>query len=133
LLKPDENSIRNNDSITFKILFNKLHPDSETFQAALHRRNIIPVFWSSLNTGEYITLSFQYTKQLPLSISNEESARYGAMFHKYFTQSGKNAGDVVRDLTIQTFQMGLPPAIYNIGGVSVRWNAESEFSIDIDE
>ena len=131
LLQPDQKSLGDNDSVTVKVLFHKLHPDSELLTAALKRRNLMPGFWLELSNGEYVTIAFQYSKQLPLSISEAEMQKYAAMFHERFTRSGKQVGDVVDDLTIQVFQMGRPPAIYNIGGVSVRWVAERHFSIDI--
>jgi hypothetical protein len=53
------------------------------------------------------------------------------MFHERFTRSGKQVGDIVDDLTIQVSPMGQPPAIYNVGGVSVRWVAKRHFSIDV--
>ena len=53
------------------------------------------------------------------------------MMHDLFKKSGKRVGDKVDGLTIQTFQMGRPPSIFNIGGVSASWDAEKNISINI--
>lgn len=131
LLQPDENALGTDDSVTVKILFHKMHPDTGFVTAALKQCGLIPGFWIELGNGEYITIAFRYSKLLPLQISKTEMQNYAAMFHKRFTQTGKQVGDVIEDLTIQVFEMGRPPAIYNLGGVSVRWEAETHFSVDV--
>ena len=117
--------------MSVKVLFHKLHPDNKVFNAFLEHKNIMPRFWIELSEKEYLMICFQYSRQPPLSISKPQQKRYGIMLYDYFTKSGKHVGDVVDDLTIQMFHMGRPPAIYNIGGVSVRWTVEKHFSIDI--
>jgi hypothetical protein len=131
LLRPDRESLGDNDSVTVKVLFHRSNPDNELFSASLKRWRFIPGFWVELSNSEYVTIAFHYSKQLPLSISEAEMQKYAAMFHESFTRSGKQVGEIVDDLTIQVFQMGRPPAIYNIGGVSVHWVAEKHFSIDV--
>ncbi len=118
-------------TFTVKVLFHKMHPDSKIFQDTLKRKKLIPGFWLELQMGEYVTISFHYSKQLPLDISKIEENRFAVMFREHFLISGRNIGDIVDDLTIQTFQMGRPPAIHNVGRVSVHWEAEKHFAVNV--
>jgi len=131
LMEPHEASLGDHDSVTVKVLFHRIHPDSAAFHTALDEKNIMRGFWVELSTSEFVSICFQYSKQLPISVSEEEQERYAAMFHQHFTRKGKKVGDIVDELTIQMFEMGWPPAIYNIGRVSAHWKAEKHFSIDI--
>ena len=133
IIQPDKTSLGSNDTVTVKILFHKLEPESKKFLTALEDKNMMPAFWFGLSVGEYVTIAFQYTKKLPLKIKKEDENKFAVMFHEYFKKSGKKVGDTVEGLTIQTFGMGLPPEVFNIGQVSVRWEAEKHFSIDISK
>ncbi len=114
-----------------KLLFHKSHPESIVFTKSLDKKNIIPVFNTELHNEEYLTIAFLYSKQLPIVISKREQKGYAVMMHDLFKKSGNRVGDKVDGLTIQTFQMGRPPSIFNIGGVSACWDAEKNFSINI--
>ena len=131
LLQPDEKSLGENDTVTMKLLFHKSHPESIVFTKSLDKRNIIPVFNTELHNEEYLTIAFLYSKQLPIVISKREQKGYAVMMHDLFKKSGKRVGDKFDGLTIQTFQMGRPPSIFNIGRVSICWDAEKNFSINI--
>ena len=131
LIQPDEESLGENDTVTMKLLFHKSHPESIVFTRSLDKRNIIPVFNTELHNKDYLTIAFLYSKQLPIVISKREQKGYVAMMHDLFKKSEKRVGDKIGGLTIQTFQMGRPPSILNIGGVSVCWDAEKNFSINI--
>ena len=114
-----------------KILFHTFHPDDEIFIKFLSMKSLAPVFWLKLYNNEYVTVAFEYSKKMPLAITKEEKNRYGVMLHEMFNKSGKKVGDNVDDLTFQIFEMGRPPSIYNIGGVSAHWKSQKHISIYI--
>ena len=91
----------------------------------------MPAFYIELHNGEFVTIAFGYTSQTPISISKQDEAKYAAMMHNYFVQSGKKLGDKIDGLTIQIFKMGLPPCIYNIGNISAHWDSEKNISVSI--
>jgi hypothetical protein len=130
-LRPDETSLGDNDSVTVKVLFHKIHPKSKIFQDALKQKNMIPGFWLELQSEEYVTISIQYSNQLPVDISKTQVNRFAVMFREHFLMSGRKIRDIIDDLTIQTFQMNRPPAIHNVGRVSVHWESEKNFSINV--
>jgi hypothetical protein len=131
IIRPSKTSLGSNDTVTVKIIFHKLQPESEAFLSALKHRNIMPAFWFGLSASEYVTIAFQYTKKLPLKLEKEDEKNFAGMFHGYFTKSGKKVGDTIDGLTIMPFRMGLPPEVYNIGQISICWEAEKHFSVDI--
>lgn len=129
LIQPHEPSLCDNDTVTVKVLFHKTHPDEPSFSSFLKHKGIVPAFWSELPCKKYLTVAFQYSKQLPLTVTRDQEKGHAALLHQYFTKRGMQVGDGVDDLTIQVIQMGSPPAIYEIGRTSARWEERRRFSI----
>jgi len=129
---PDPNSIGDNDTVTVKVLFHKTHPEHQAIAKAFNMKRTIPGFWIELNSGEFASIAFQYSKILPINISKEkEEQGYAKLALDMLKSSGKNVGDSLHNLTFQKIDMGMPPTITNVGHVSVRWVAEKSISISI--
>lgn len=131
IIKPSEDFVGTNDTITVKLLYHKLHPDESIFISALNKKKLIPAYYASLSENEYLSVVFGASKILPISLSKEEQKLYAGMCRKIFDESGKNVGDRIDDLTIQVFQMRRPPTVINVGCVSVYWESAKNFCIDV--
>ena len=112
-------------------MYHKLRPDAKIFSAALEKKNLIPAYYAELTGTEYLAIAFGCSKILPIPVSKQEQQQYAGMCQKMFHRSGKKVGDTIDNLTIQLFQMGRPPAIINVGSVSVSWESEKNFSISV--
>jgi hypothetical protein len=129
ILTPDEGSLRDNDSVTVKVLFHRAHPESEVIKRAFAKQAIMPMFWVELRNGEYVSFVSQYTKQLPFDLKAAEGQKIGHMMRDYFKRTGSAVGAKNSNLTMQFFRMGLPPSVLNLGNLSVQWEEEKKISV----
>lgn len=129
IFQPHEESLEGNDTITAKILFHTRHPDSEAIGRALRKKNVLPWFWHELNSQEYMTMGFQYTKPALLDLPKGEFNASAIVWPEYFKNRGRRAGDTIENQTLMYFADGRPPSVYNVGGTSICWKSEKHFSI----
>jgi hypothetical protein len=130
LIEPDKKIIGENDTVKVKVLFHRLHQEHGVFLGALKNRNIMPAIWFELATMKFVTIAFQYSKQMPISIPKDDGNRFGAMCQEICKKSGRKVGDSVLGMELLMFRMGRLPLVYNIGGFSIYWKAEKHFSIN---
>ena len=133
ILKPHEESLSVNDTVTVKILFHKAHPESDVIRRAFANRNIIPMFWLELANGEYVSFVSAYTKKLPIDFEKKEMQKFANQMGNYFKKNGDTVGAKISNLTMQMFRMNMPPEIYNIGNMSVHWKDENNIIISKDD
>tara|TARA_R110001606_G_C15252280_1_gene637489 strand:+ start:74 stop:850 length:777 start_codon:yes stop_codon:yes gene_type:complete len=132
-IQPDEKSLGENDTITMKVLFHKVEPESDVLYQAMAKRKVIPAFYSETINQEYMTIAYEYSKKLPISITDKEQKGYAEMIRGYFLRADRQVGDRMEGLSLQLFEMGLPPSVTNIGTVSAFWESEKHFSINIGQ
>lgn len=132
LMQPVESELTENDSVTTKFISHAISPDHKKFQSALEKRRLIPAFHTQLDSGEYFSIVYGYSKILPIEFKKEDSNRYGNMFLNMMKQSEKIVGDTISNQTLQIFEPSQPPSIINIGRVSILWESETNFSVNID-
>lgn len=129
VLTPDDAAVGDNDTVTVKVLFHTAHPESEHIVREFSKRSLLLVFWVELSNGEYVSFAFCYTKQLPISLQSEHAKGIGLRMRDHLRSIGESVGAKRTNLTMQLFQMGLPPAITNIGNLNFHWVAESQMRI----
>ena len=130
-IQPEKDSLGKNDTITVKILFHRIHPYDVIFARSLKNKGLTPVFFAKLHNDEFVTVAFGYSKKLPFTISEEEKNKYGSMLGDVFGKAEKKVGDRINNLTLQIFQMGFPPSIYNFGNISAHWISQDNISINV--
>jgi hypothetical protein len=130
LVRPDAAMVEGNDSVTLKVLYHKLHPDGVPFRRALVQRKIFPIWWRSLDSTEFVTFAFQYTKQLPINYDKEDQKKLGPAFFRYFQKRQKKVGEEINNLSLLMCRDGKPPTVYNVGPLTVRWASEKHFSVE---
>lgn len=131
IFQPEDSSIGDNDSVTIRILFHSLNPESAPIRKALVGKGLLLLFYFQLRSGGYASFVSCYTKQLPKQIDKKLGQQVGRAMMSEFEKLGKGVGDKIEDLTLLQFKGGSPPSITSIGRSTFELKPGNEISLSV--
>ena len=128
-IEPHEESLKENDTLTIKVLFHRTNPESISIKRAFRQRSILNLFSVELNSGEYVSFAACYTKQLPIELNRINRNVWANNMLSYFKSSGYPIGSKLEIISTLVFQGATPPRVYSVGGLSFEYVSETEVSL----
>ena len=131
VLEPLQDQLGTNDSVTLKLLFHNMNPETAPFKKAVSKRGIMPVVNIELTEG-YITLAFCHSKILPIDIPEEHKQSFKNGFAAAAQNMNLKIGEKKDNLSSLLMLESSPPSMICIGGLKISRETEKHFNIDFD-